>query len=37
MEFGEKTLATFLDLEGAFNKVTFGATNSALRKFGLES
>ena len=32
----ENTLATFLDLEGAFNKVTFQAINAALRKFGVE-
>ena len=25
-----------MDLEGAFNKVTFGAINAALRRFGLE-
>jgi len=36
MEFGKKTLATFLDLEGAFNKVTFEAINAAMRKFGLD-
>jgi len=36
MEFGKKTLATFLDLEGAFNKVTFSAINAALRKFGVD-
>lgn len=28
MESGGKTLATFLDLEGAFNKVTFRAINA---------
>ena len=36
MEFGEKTLATFLDLEGAFNKVTFRAINAALKRFSLD-
>jgi len=36
MEFRENTLATFLDIEGAFNKVTFRAINAALRRFGLE-
>ena len=36
MSLGEKTLATFMDLEGAFNKVTFGAINAALRRFALD-
>ena len=30
------TLAAFLDLEGAFNKVTFTAINAALRKFQVD-
>jgi len=30
------TLAAFIDLEGAFNKVTFRAINAALRRFGVE-
>ena len=29
------TLAAFIDLEDAFNKVTFEAVNAALRKFDL--
>jgi ribonuclease HI len=36
MELDKKTLATFLDLEGAFNKVTYGAINAALRRFDLD-
>src|SRR5262249_24373082 len=30
------TLAAFIDLEGAFNKVTFRAINAALRQFRVE-
>ena len=30
------TLAAFVDLEGAFNKVTFEVVSAALRKFGVD-
>ena len=36
MAQGKLTLAAFIDLEGAFNKVTFGAINAALRRFELD-
>lgn len=35
MGYDKLTLATFMDLEGAFNKVTFRAINRALKRFGL--
>ena len=37
MNYNILTLAAFIDLEGAFNKVTFEAINKALRKFGVDS